>query len=70
MNLFAFATKYTMDVLAGKKNPSINMHNRKEYRTVQQKAMAKANCHRGPDGSYYCNAPTSIHRSPRMEVRE
>jgi hypothetical protein len=60
-----YATQFTREKHAGKRNPQISMWNRKPYRTKAQKQRARQSAAKGHDGAYRSPAPTSMHPIPR-----
>lgn len=64
-DIYRYATKLTRGILAGEKNPSRNMHNRKPFRTAAQKARAREDAFRCKDGYWRSAAPVSWHPEPR-----
>lgn len=58
----ACMTQLTRQILAGEKNPSRNMSNRKPYRTVSQKKAARASATKGKDGTFRSSASVSFHK--------
>ena len=52
----ASMTKYTREVMQGKKDPSVDMTNRKPRRTKEQKIEARASAIKA-DGRYMSGAP-------------
>ncbi len=57
-NPMAYATEFT-------RTGRVNMHNRKPYRTAEQKALARKSARKGDDGAYRSAAPVSTHLKPR-----
>jgi len=49
------------------RNGTLNMDNRKPYRTKEQKKMAKASAVLCEDGTYRSTAPTSEHRNNKRK---
>jgi hypothetical protein len=57
----ACMTQFTREHLAGEKNPSRNMSNRKPYRTAAQRKQARATA-KVIDGRHVSTAPRSYHK--------
>jgi len=64
-----YATRYTREKHEGKKNPQIEMWNRKAYRTAAQKRLARQMAEKRKDGTYRSVAPVSIHPQPKGQPR-
>ena len=60
-----YATRLTRERHEGKKNPQIEMWNRKPFRTKAQKAMARDDAKKCKDGAYRSAAPFSMHAKPK-----
>ena len=70
LNFFSpYATRYTREKHEGKKNPQIEMWNRKPYRTAAQKRLARQTAEKRKDGAWRSTAPVSIHPQPKGQPR-
>lgn len=65
-----YATRYTREKHDGRRNPQIEMWNRKPYRTKAQKAEARQTATKCSDGAIRSNAPFSIHPKPKTASAE
>lgn len=69
-NIYAYATQFSRQQMAGKRNPQINLSNMKPYRTAAMKLEAQRKAYRAADGSIQSAAPFLFHRAFRASVEQ